>query len=520
MTKFEASVSTTLFFLIMKIFTNDDIRAIDRMTIELGTSSAELIARVADGVADEVAAIFPDSRPTIIFAGPGNNGADALAVAARLAARGFKPDVYLFNIGGDKLSADCKAFRDSLKNQPGVRLLEVTGAFTLPDLDKSYLVIDGLFGSGLRDGLTGGFMSLVRYINDSGATVVSIDVPSGMFSDWNRNSINRNIIHADLTLAIQFPRLAFLMKENAELVGQWKVLDIGLDADTIRRTPTNFQIVDAGGMRRLLKPRKLFCSKADFGHALLVAGSYGMMGAAQFAAIGAVRSGLGKLTVRSASWGYEVMQTAVPEALFSADPSDNIITTIPPGRNFSAVAIGPGIGTAEPTIAAIDTFLKSATDPVVVDADGLNCIAQRRALLDLLPDHSIITPHAGEFDRLFGKHATDEERLLRAIKAAEDYNILILIKGHYTALVRPDGKVYFNSSGTPALATAGSGDVLTGIILSLLAQGYKPEVAALLGAYIHGIAGEIASETNGIYGTTAGDIASSVGKAILRIMGE
>lgn len=504
----------------MKIFTNDDIRAIDRLTIERGITSAELIARVADGVTEEIVALFPESRPTAIFAGPGNNGADALAVAARLAGKGFQPDVYLFNIGGDKLSPDCRAFRDNLKNAPGVRLVEVTGAFTLPDLDKSFLVIDGLFGSGLRDGLTGGFMSLVRYINESGATVVSIDVPSGMFSDWNHGSINRNIIHSDLTLAIQFPRLSFLMKENAELVGKWKVLDIGLDADAIRRTQTNFQIVDASGMRRLLKQRKPFCSKADLGHALIVAGSYGMMGAAQFAAKGALRSGIGKLTVRSASWGYEVLQTTVPEALFSADPNDNIITAIPPSRNFSAVAIGPGIGTAEATISAIDTFLKSATDPIVLDADALNCISQKRALLDLLPDHSIITPHAGEFDRLFGKHATDEERLLRAIKAAEDYNILILIKGHYTALVRPDGKVYFNSSGTPALATAGSGDVLTGIIVSFLAQGYKPEVAALLGAYVHGVAGEIAAETNGIYGTTASDIANSVGKALLKIMGE
>lgn len=504
----------------MKIFTNDDIRAIDRLTIERGTSSAELISRVADGVTDEIVSHFPDSRPTAVFAGPGNNGADALEVASRLAGQGFQPDVYLFNIGGDKLSPECRTCRDRLKGQPGVRLIEVTGAFTLPELDRTYLVIDGLFGSGLREGLTGGFQALVRYINESGATVVSIDVPSGMFSDWNRGSINRNIIHADYSLAIQFPRLAFLMKENAELVGQWKVIDIGLDAEAIRHTPANFQIVDAAGMRKLLKPRGIFCSKADFGHALIVAGSYGMMGAAQFAAKGALRSGVGKLTVRSASWGYEVIQTAVPEALFSADPNDNVVTVIPPARNFTAVAIGPGIGASEPTISALETFLKSAAEPIVLDADALNCIAQRRSLLDLVPDHSIITPHAGEFDRLFGNHATDEERLLRAIKAAEDYNILILLKGHYTALVRPDGKVYFNSTGTPALATAGSGDVLTGIIVSFLAQGYKPEVAALLGAYVHGIAGDIASERHGLYGTTASDIADATGKAIKRIMGE
>lgn len=504
----------------MKIFTNDDIRAIDRLTIERGTPAAELIERVGGLVADEIATRFNPSRPMAVFAGPGNNGADALAAAARLAAQGFLPDIFLFNIGGDKLTPECRALRDTLKSVPGVRLNEVTGAFTLPEIDRSFIVIDGLFGTGLRDGLTGGFKSLVQYLNESGATIISIDIPSGMFSDWNLRSINENIIHASLTLALQFPRLAFMMKENAPLVGEWKVLDIGLDEDAIRHTHANFQIVDGGGIRKLLRRRSPFCSKADFGHAMIVAGSYGMMGAAQFAARGALRSGVGKLTVRSASWGYEVMQTAVPEAMFSADNNDNIITAIPPQRHFSAMAIGPGIGTADPTIAALENFLKSATEPLVLDADALNCIARQRSLLDLIPEHSILTPHSGEFDRLFGNHSSDEERLLRAIKAADDYNILILLKGRYTALVRPDGKVYFNSSGTPALATAGSGDVLTGIIVSFLAQGYKPEVASILGAFIHGVAGEIAAETNGIYGVTASDIADATGRAIQRIIGE
>ncbi|MCM1028425.1 MAG: NAD(P)H-hydrate dehydratase [Pseudoflavonifractor sp.] len=504
----------------MKIFTNDDIKAIDRLTIERGVSATDLIERVAEGVTDEIVARYPASRPTAIFAGPGNNGADALAVAARLAGQGFFPDIYLFNIGGDKLSEECRFYRDIVKSIPGIRLMEVTGAFTLPEVDRSFLIIDGLFGSGLREGLTGGFKTLVQFINDSGAAVVSIDVPSGMFSDWNRGAINRNIIHAQLTIAIQFPRLAFLMKENQELVGEWKTIDIGLDPDAIRHTRANFQLVDQGGIRKLIKHRRQFCSKADFGHALLVAGSYGMMGAAIFAAKGAIRSGVGKLSVHSASWGYEVLQSTVPEALFSADHNDNAITAIPMGHHYNAIAVGPGIGTSEPTIAALEHLLKSATEPLVLDADALNCIAQRRQLLDLVPDHSVITPHAGEFDRIFGSQPSDEERLLRAIKAAEDYNIIILLKGRYSALVRPDGQVYFNSSGTPALATAGSGDVLTGIILSLMAQGYKPDIAALTGAYIHGLAGHIAAERHGIYGTTASDIADCVGRAILRLSGE
>lgn len=504
----------------MKIFTTEDIRAIDRSTIETeGVTARDLIERVADGVVGEIVSRWRPNKRTMVFAGPGNNGADALAVARQLMEQGFAPEVFLFNIGGDKLSTDCRACRDDLLKLDGVCFTEVTGTFTLPELNSSYLVIDGLFGSGLREPLTSGFMSLVRYINESGAKVVSIDIPSGMFGDWNRGAINRNIIHASLTLTLQFPRLAFMMKENADLVGEWKVLDIGLSTDAIRNTHTNFQIVDAAGMRMLLKPRPPFCSKADFGNLLIVAGQYGMMGAAVMAARGSLRAGVGKTTVHTAGWGYEVIQGQVPEVMFDPDKNDAVITEIRPPHAYSAVAIGPGIGTAEPTINALDSFLKSAAVPLVLDADALNCMSMRRTMLNMLPARTILTPHAGEFDRLFGTHSTDEERLLTAIKVAEDYDILILLKGHHTALVRPDGKIYFNSTGTPALATPGSGDVLTGVIAAFLAQGYKPEIAPLAGAFVHGLAGEIAAEEHGEYGVTAGDIAGCIGKAIRQIMG-
>ncbi len=504
----------------MKIFTTEDIRAIDRSTIETeGVTARDLIERVADGVVGEIVSRWRPNKRTTVFAGPGNNGADALAVARQLIEQGFAPEIYLFNIGGDKLSSDCRQCRDDLLKLDGVNFTEVTGSFTLPELNSSYLVVDGLFGSGLREPLTGGFMSLVRYINESGAKVLSIDVPSGMFGDWNRGAINRNIIHASLTIAIQFPRLAFMMKENSSLVGEWKVIDIGLSNDAMRRTPTNFQIVDAAGMRMLLKPRSPFCSKADFGNLLIVAGKYGMMGAAIMAARGSLRSGVGKVTVHAPGWGYEVIQGQVPEAMFDPDRNDTVVSEIKQAHAYSAVAIGPGLGTSEATINALDSFLKSSGGPLVLDADALNCMSMRRTMLNMLPARSILTPHAGEFDRLFGTHSTDEERLLTAVKVAEDYDILILLKGHHTALVRPDGKIYFNSTGSPALATPGSGDVLTGVIAAFLAQGYKPEIAPLAGAYIHGLAGDIAADEHGEYGVTAGDIAANIGRAIRQTMG-
>lgn len=510
---------------LMKIFTTEDIRAIDRYTIdEEGVSSRELIGRVAEGVTCEILSRWRPSRPVTVFAGPGNNGADALAVSKMLYEQGFRPEVLLFNIKGNSLSRDCRACRDELLSLGNVNFIEVTDKMSVPELTPGHLVIDGLFGSGLREPLSGGFMSLVRHINESRATVVSIDVPSGMFGDWNPHSINRNIIHATLTIAIQFPRLAFFIPDNAELVGEWKVIDIGLSATAIRSTPTKYHLVETHDIRRVLRYRPNFSSKADYGDAVLYSGSYGMMGAAMLAAKGALRSGVGKITVHSPRCGFNVLQTGVPEALFQADKNDIIITdmTAPAGRRYTAVGAGPGIGTHDQTMAALETLIKTSKVPLVLDADALNCIARRPALLNSLPDHSVITPHAGEFDRLFGQvpsgESTAESRFLKAVEVARQYNIIVVLKGRYTATIRPDGKVYFNSSGGPAMATPGSGDVLTGIMTSLMAQGYRSELAALTAVFIHGMAGDIAAERHGEYGVTAGDIADSTGIAINTIM--
>ena len=500
----------------MKLFTTEEIRAIDRRTIEQeGVPSLELIERVAEGVADEISSRWRSNKPTMVFAGPGNNGADALGAARLLFERGFRPEVFLFNIGGDKLSTDCAASRDRmLAEVPDIIFHEVKDRFSMPKITTNHLVIDGLFGSGLREELQGGFKSLVQYINDENATVVSIDLPSGMFGDWNPQIVNRNTIHATLTLAIQFPRISFFIPDNAELIGEWKIIDIGLSEKAIATSPANFCLVEQRDVHRRLRHRKEFASKADFGSGILYAGSYGMMGAAILAARGALRAGVGKLTVNSPKCGYQIMQSSVPEALFRHNRGEINIIDIHPERDFSAIAVGPGIGTNELTVKAVEDFLASINQPVILDADALNCIAIKPSILNTIPVLSILTPHAGEFDRLFGPQPSAEARLRKAIEMAKYYNILIILKGRYTAIVRPDGKVYFNSSGCPAMATAGSGDVL----LSMLAQGYPAELASLIAVYVHGLAGEMAAAEQGEYGVTAGDIASYIGKAIREIM--
>ncbi|MCX4368751.1 MAG: NAD(P)H-hydrate dehydratase [Duncaniella sp.] len=503
----------------MKIFNTENIRKIDRITIEEeGVSSQELIRRVAEGVAGEIIGRWSPSTPVVIFAGSGNNGADALVVGRLLLEAGFYPRILLFNFKGNSLSRDCDMAKRELLATGYNGLMEIIDRAELPSLTPDHLVIDGLFGSGLRDPLEGGFMMLARNISESGATVISIDVPSGMFGEWNARVIGRNVVHATLTMAIQFPRLSFFLGDNAELVGKWKVIDIGLSNRAIMETPTKYFYVERDEVRAVLKPRKPFSSKSDYGHALLFAGCYGMAGAAVMAARGALRSGVGKLTVHSARAAFPVIQSQVPEALFSADRHENVISDMSARFNCSAIGVGPGIGTNDATRGAFETLVKSYKRPLVIDADALNAIAKNQTILDHIAPGSILTPHAGEFDRIFGTQTSDEGRLLKAVEVSHRYKLLIVLKGRYTATVRPDGKVFFNSSGTPAMATAGSGDVLTGIITSLLAQGYKPETASVAGVYIHGLAGEMAAETQGEYGTTAMDIASCVGRAVKAIM--
>lgn len=503
----------------MKIFNTENIRNIDSITIDQeGISSMELIRRVADGVAGEISSRWRPNKPTVIFAGSGNNGADALMVAKRLYETGFMPEVYLLNIHGNSLSRDCRLCKEELLAAGFPMLHEVTGSFDFPNLQRDHLIIDGLFGTGLREPLSGGYTTLVEYINESGATIVSIDVPSGMFCDWNARTLSRYVVHADLTIAVQFPRLAFFLADNAACVGEWKTIDIGLSQRAIAETPTKFFFIEAEDVRRVLLPRPKFSSKADFGSALLIAGCYGMMGAAVMAAKGALRAGVGKLTVHSARCGFNVLQTSVPQALFDPDRHEILVSDMTPRMNYSAIGAGPGLGTNDATQGALETLIKTIRRPMVLDADAINILAKVPTLLDHLTPGSILTPHAGEFDRLFGPQASAESRLLRAVEAAHRYKVIIVLKGYRTVTVRPDGKIFFNSSGGPAMATGGSGDVLTGVITSLLAQGYKPETAAVVGVYIHGLAGDIAASTQGVYGTLATDIADSIGLAIKKIL--
>lgn len=502
----------------MKIFTSHEIQELDGATCEAQRiNSIDLMERAAELVTDELNSRFLPGQRFVVMAGPGNNGGDALAVARMLIERGYKRvEVFLFNVTG-KLSHDCDEERKKLITIDGVDFTEVSREFNPPYLSEQDVVVDGLFGSGLNKPLMGGFVAVTRYINESGAFVVSIDLPSGLFGEWNSHVNRRDVIHANLTLAFQLPRLSFFFEENYNVLGEWKLLDIDLDETKIKELPSDYMLVESRNIRPLLRERLPFTGKRDYGSALLFSGSTGMMGAAVLSARAALKSGAGLVTVHGPKRGLQIVQTAVPEAMYEPDRNEHFIGDMRLHHDHQAVAAGPGIGTDDHTIDALEALLKSGVLHLVLDADALNCIAKRPALLSLLPPKTIITPHIGEFDRLFGEQRSSEDRLKTAIEMARQYNIVIVLKGHYSATVRPTGRVYINPTGNAGMATAGAGDVLTGVITAFLAQGYRPEHAATIGVYVHGLAGDMAAEALGEFGLTAGDIADYVGRAIKNI---
>ncbi len=502
----------------MKIFNSSLIRELENATCEAqNIDSIELMERAANAVTCEIISRFLPSQRIVIIAGPGNNGGDALAVARMLFEQGYrKVEVFLFNVGPE-LSHDCDLERTNLLSVDGIDFTEVKTQFRPPYLGPNDVVVDGLFGSGLNKPLARGFVSVARLINESGAYVISIDIPSGLFGEWNDNAIRRDMVHANLTLAFQFPRLSFFFKENAPVVGDWKLLDIDLDETKMKILP-DFLLVEARTVRPLLRERMKFTGKRDYGSALLFAGSIGMFGAGIMCARAIMRSGAGLCTVHSANMALPILQTAVPEAMFEPDINPHFISDMKIHHDHQVVAVGPGLGTHEITANALEELLKTVKSPLILDADALNIISSKHELLELLPPKTIITPHAGEFDRLFGEQKSSESRLRTAIEMAKRYNIIIVLKGHFTMTIRATGKVYINSTGNPGMATAGSGDVLTGVIAALVAQGYSPEHAATIGVYLHGLAGDLAAAEIGEFGMTASDIADHVGRAIRAVI--
>ena len=505
----------------MKIFTSAQIHELDKYTIDHEPiKSIDLMERAAIQLTDSIVAEWDKDMKVVVFAGPGNNGGDALAVARMLAVRGYNVSTWLFNTSG-RLSDDCKKNRDRLKDVKQVAsFVMVTEEFDPPALDAQTLVVDGLFGSGLNKPLTGGFASLVKYINASPAKVVSIDIPSGLMTESNEYNVKSNIMKADVTLTLQQPKLSFLFPENQQFIGHVEVLDIGISQEGIDKTDAQFYILEKSDITPCLKRRDPFAHKGSMGHALLVAGSRGMAGAAMLAAKACLRTGVGKVTVHTPACNTLPLQIGVPEVVLDVDSDTNVVSEAVDTDCFKAMGIGPGLGTNENTAIAVIGQMRRAQCPIVVDADALNILAAHKAWLQQIPVGAILTPHIGEFDRLEGVSTDSYERLSKAMLLAERQHAYIVLKGHYTAIITPGGRVLFSPTGNPGMATAGSGDVLTGIITALLARGYTQGEACAIGTYLHGLAGDIAARSLGEESLIASDIINSLPMAFKELSNE
>lgn len=497
----------------MKILPIDKIRAADAYTIEHEPiPSIELMERAATQLLRWIINHVDNTHPFYIFAGPGNNGGDGLALGRMLAEAKYKVKIYIIRYT-DKTSEDFQVNYERAIQLPSISASEIRKTEEFPEIGEESVVIDAIFGSGLTRPIKGFIADVIKKINDSPAIKVAIDTPSGVFSDTSSVQNDGVIVRADYTLSFQFPKLAFMMPENDPYVGEWHVLDIGLHLEYINSVSTHNFFTVKEDVVPLIKKRRKFSHKGTYGHALLIAGSYGKMGAAVLAAESCLRSGVGLLHVHIPKVGYQIMQTALPEAMISMDRYDNYFSEVPDLSIYNAVGIGPGLGTEHQSQMALKLLIQEFNAPMVFDADALNILSENPTWLAFLPAGSILTPHPKEFERLAGKWNNDFEKLEIQCDFAKRYNIYLVLKGANTSICTPDGKCYFNSTGNPGMATAGSGDVLTGIITGLLAQHYSSGQAAVLGVYLHGLAGDIAAKKEAQEAIIAGDIIKMLGKA-------
>jgi len=504
----------------MKVFTTEQIRKIDEYTINNEPiSSIDLMERAARACCNWIMDNFSKDTLFLLFAGPGNNGGDTWALARLLLNEGYG-NIKIFYLNTGKFSNDCETNKKRLENLKPDIIHKIESENDFPIIPNNCVIIDGLFGSGLKRPLENLPAQLVNYINNTKSKIISIDIPSGLFGEDNLNNNLNNIIKATWTLTFQFPKLSFFFAENEVYTGKWIILDIGLHKDIIDNTQTNYYFIEKDDIKKIVKPRKKFSHKGTFGHSLIISGSYGMSGAAVLSAKACLRSGSGLVTVHIPEKCYTILQTTVPEAIISIDKSKKFFSTIPQLMKYNSIGIGPGIGQAKKTQKALKKLLLNTKIPLVIDADGINILSCNKDWLNIIPENTILTPHPGEFDRLTKKHSTAYERHKTQIEISKKYRVIIILKGAYTSITTPDGTCYFNSTGNPGMATAGSGDVLTGIITGLLAQKYKPIEAALLGTFVHGLAGDLALNLQSEESLISSDIINYLGKAFNNIKEE
>ena len=500
----------------MKILNSEQLRAADAYTItHEPIQSIELMERAAGVCVRWITGYFHNDTFFKVVCGMGNNGGDGLAIARLLHDKGYGVEVYIlpfFSRSSHDFNVNLKRL-DAIKNI-SVKEIKDANEISVTDIqNKPVVIIDAILGSGLSKPIEGKLAEAVQRINSLKCPVVSIDMPSGLMMEDNAKANRKDIINATFTLTFETPKLAFFFADNAKQVGEFFILDIGVGKKFLAEQKSSKYFLTQDMVTPILKPRPRFSHKGTFGHALLIAGGFGKMGAAILAAKSCLRAGVGLLTMHIPGCGYYILQTAVPEAMVQVDEQEKEFSGIKDIEKFNAIGIGPGIGQSDNAAKGLKLLIQNTKLPLVLDADALNILSENITWLSFLPKGSILTPHPGEFARLVGKIADGYQLYLTQIEFARKHSIYLVLKGAYTSIATPEGEVYFNSTGNPGMATAGSGDTLTGIITGLLAQGYTPKESALMGVYLHGLAGDIAANEIGQEALIAEDITNCLGKA-------
>ncbi|XLS27684.1 NAD(P)H-hydrate dehydratase [Flavobacteriaceae bacterium M23B6Z8] len=497
----------------MKIFSAKQLYEADEFTIrEQQISSTDLMERAGKAVFEWLQERLQNTEVTIaVFCGIGNNGGDGLVIARHLLQHQYNVKVYVVNFS-DKRSKDFLINLDRLKNE-GCWPVFLSEQTEPPELVQQSIIIDAIFGIGLSRPPVLWVQKLIEHINGSKGFTLSIDIPSGLFM----NSVPEDakaVVRASHVLSFQTPKLVFFLPETGVFLNNWELIDIGLSQEYLQQTQPEAEVITKYQVLSFYQPREKFSHKGTYGHALLIGGSYGKIGAVSLAAKACLYSGAGKVSVYTPKCGYVPLQASLPEVMVETAIEEAIITSIDPSFTPEAVGLGVGLGTHEKTVEALRSFLETSNGPIVIDADALNIIAMHPELLKRIPKGSVLTPHPGELKRLLGVWLHDFDKIEKAQRFSEKFGIVLVLKGAHT-LIFSKGKLYINSTGNPGMATAGSGDVLTGMITSFMAQGYNSTQAALFAVYLHGRSADLAVPKTGYQALTAGVIVDHIGAAFI-----
>ncbi len=510
----------------MKVVTAQEMREIDRQTIEeIGILGVVLMENAGSAVVRAIHRHFPGCQRVGIVVGKGNNGGDGLVVARQLALAGQSVQIFLVS-PPDGFTGDALTNLQIARNLD-LPIVQILSEGDLDQLESQIalcdLIVDSIFGTGLRGGVRGYIADVIEYINATERPIVSIDLPSGLEADTGM--AEGACVQATCTVTMGLPKRGLLIHPGATLTGQLEVAEIGFPPSVIDAQNIQVNWTQPADAAQWIPPRYTHSHKGTYGRVFVVAASTGMTGAAALTSEGALRVGAGLVTLgipKSLNPILEMKLTEVmtlplpetTEGALALDAKSQILDFVEPTN--SVLAIGPGLSQQPETVALVDSLVRESERPTVIDADGLNALSKSKALLSSLSPETVLTPHPGEMTRLIGGTVVELERdrIGIAQRFVQAHNITLVLKGAPTVTAGGNGEVWINSTGNPGMATGGMGDVLTGIIAGLMAQKLSSYDAAVLGVYLHGLAGDIAVESVGLHGLMAGDVLNAVPKAI------